>query len=127
MSSTPLASGTVGWTDLTVQDADKVRDFYCEVVGWKYNPVDMSGYNDYTMLSSDGASTAGVCHARGVNADLPAQWLIYITVDNMETSIERCIQLGGKVIAGPKGTGGTSRYCIIKDPAGAVCALYQAQ
>jgi predicted enzyme related to lactoylglutathione lyase len=125
MSSTPLTAGTVGWTDLTVRNAERVRDFYSEVVGWKYDPVDMGGYSDYTMLSSDGSGSAGVCHARGVNTGLPAQWLIYITVDNIEVSIGRCTHLGGKVIAGPKGMGGTSKYCVIEDPAGAVCALYQ--
>jgi predicted enzyme related to lactoylglutathione lyase len=27
--------GKIGWLDLTVDDADAVRDFYREVVGWK--------------------------------------------------------------------------------------------
>jgi catechol-2,3-dioxygenase len=27
--------GTIGWVDLTVPNADEVRDFYMEVVGWK--------------------------------------------------------------------------------------------
>ena len=26
--------GTIGWTDLTVPDADGLRDFYSAVVGW---------------------------------------------------------------------------------------------
>lgn len=37
----------------------------------------MGAYDDYVMnASSTGQATAGICHARGGNADLPAQWLV---------------------------------------------------
>ena len=29
------AVGTIAWRDLTVKDAEKVRDFYAQAVGWK--------------------------------------------------------------------------------------------
>jgi predicted enzyme related to lactoylglutathione lyase len=35
-----------------------------------------------------------------------------------------CQRLGGTVLAPPRSYGG-GRYCVIEDPAGAVCALYQ--
>lgn len=121
--STPPRPGTITWQDLTVPDAEALRDFYASVVGWKAQPVRMGEYADFNM-TADGQSVAGVCHARGLNADLPAQWLIYITVDDLEHSIEECQRLGGSVIAPPRGLSG-GRFCVIRDPAGAVCALYQ--
>ncbi|MCZ7542698.1 MAG: VOC family protein [Anaerolineae bacterium] len=119
--------GAVIWADLTVKDVDGVRDFYSQVAGWRASPVDVGGYEDFNMLPP-GSDTpaAGVCQARGVNADLPAQWLIYIVVADLDVSMARCVELGGKVIAGPRSTGPGTRYCVIQDPAGAVCALYQA-
>ena len=60
------------------------------------------------------------------NAELPAQGLPYITVENLEASAARCEALGGRVLAGPKSAGGQGRYCVIQDPAGAVAALYVA-
>lgn len=117
--------GKIGWTDLTVDNADEIRDFYMAVVGWKPSPVDMGGYNDYSMITPDSAEpTAGVCHARGTNAGLPAQWLIYITVADVDASAASCVELGGTVLAGPKEMGGHGRYCVIRDPAGAVAALF---
>ncbi|MGB3561682.1 MAG: VOC family protein, partial [Thermoanaerobaculia bacterium] len=84
--------GKIGWTDLTVDNADDVRDFYTAVVGWKPSPVDMGGYSDYSMITPDtGEPIAGVCHARGSNADLPAQWLIYITVADVDASAASCV------------------------------------
>ena len=121
--STPPRPGTITWQDLTVPDAEALRDFYASVVGWKAQPVRMGDYADFNM-TADGQSVAGMCHARGLNADLPAQWLIYITVEDLEHSIEECQRLGGSVIAPPRGLSG-GRFCVIRDPAGAVCALYQ--
>ena len=115
--------GIVTWQDLTIEDAERIRDFYQSVAGWTSSPVQMGGYADYTMLA-DGAPIAGICHARGGNTDLPPQWLIYITVDDLDHSVEECQRLGGSLVTPPRSFAG-GRYCVIKDPAGAVCALYQ--
>ena len=47
------------------------------------------------------------------------------TVENVDTSAARCVELGGKVLIEPKGMGGYGRFCVIQDPAGAVAALFQ--
>ena len=59
------------------------------------------------------------------HADLPPQWLIYITVANVEKSAEQCVALGGKVLAGPRPMGDHGRVAVIQDPAGAVAALFE--
>ena len=121
-----LDVGAIGWTDLTVSNAEEVRDFYSAVVGWKSSPVKMGDYSDFSMnLPASGDPVAGVCHARGTNANLPSQWLLYIVVEDVEKSAARCEELGGKVVAAPKGMGSQGRYCVIQDPAGAVAALYE--
>lgn len=56
---------------------------------------------------------------------LPAQWLIYITVADLEASTRRCAELGGEVLAGPREMGGQGRVAVIRDPAGVVAALFQ--
>jgi uncharacterized protein len=117
--------GKISWADLTSEAAEDVGAFYREVVGWKSEGVEMGGYQDHCMLSEDGTAVAGVCHARGVNAGLPAQWLIYITVADLEHSLARCRELGGEVVREARGMGGMGRFAVVRDPAGAVCALFQ--
>ena len=40
--------------------------------------MDMGGYDDWSLIPPDGGDpVAGICHARGVNATLPAAWLVY--------------------------------------------------
>lgn len=68
--------GSTVWTDLTVDDAAEVRDFYQEVTGWTASPVSMGEYDDFNMLGTDGQPAAGICHARGPNANLQAQWMV---------------------------------------------------
>ena len=116
--------GSIGWHDLTVPDAESVCDFYQAVAGWRSSPVDMDGYADFSMLDAEGNAVSGVCHARGINADLPPQWLIYISVENLDSSLAACRDVGGKVLHGPRDSHG-SKLAVIEDPAGAVCALYQ--
>ena len=124
-SQTPRI-GAIGWTDLTVANAPEIREFYGQVVGWASSELSMGDYSDYCMLAPEtGDMVAGICHARGVNADYPAQWLVYITVEDVDESAKLAVQLGGEILVGPK-DGGGGRLCVIRDPAGAVAALYTA-
>ena len=72
-----------------------------------------------------GDPIAGICHARGINAALPTQWLIYIVVSDIKKSVADCTRLGGKVLVPTKDMGAMGLYCVIQDPAGAVAALFQ--
>jgi predicted enzyme related to lactoylglutathione lyase len=118
-------AGTLVGFDLTVPAAENVRDFYSSVIGWIPEAADMGGYSDYFMKSGDtGQIVAGVCHARGDNADLPPQWLAYVAVADLDESLRRCLDDGGRLVTGVKGVEG-GRYCVIEDPAGAVLALMQ--
>jgi uncharacterized protein len=125
MSAAMPKAGSIMWTDLTVPNAEAVRDFYQQVVGWEATPLNMGGYHDFCMGPAGGLEpVAGVCHARGANANVPPQWLIYITVEDLDRSVAECSRLGGRVLDGPRGMSG-GRFCVIQDPAGAVCGLYQ--
>jgi uncharacterized protein len=117
--------GSVMWVDLTVPDAAAIRDFYSQVVGWRPEPVDMGEYEDYNMtIAGSGKPAVGVCHARASNANVPPVWLIYVTVPNVAESVRRCVELGGRILDGPRDMGG-AQFCAIQDPAGAVLALYE--
>ena len=114
--------GQIGWFDLTVDNAEEVRDFYRAVVGWTAEPLSMGEYDDYVMKDANGKGAAGVCHRRGPNSNIPPVWLSYVTVKDVDESARECTRLGGAVLDGPREMGG-QRFCVIKDPAGAVLAL----
>lgn len=119
--------GSITWTDLTVPNAPEVRDFYGAVVGWTFSGHDMAGdYEDFNVHTPGaGRVVAGICHAKGPNADVPPQWMVYITVADLDASMAACREKGGEVVTGPRDMGPYGRLCIIRDPAGAVAALIE--
>ena len=94
----------------------------------------MGDYADFEMLPPDSANetgsaaelapkaAAGICHARGGNAKLPPQWIIYVPVKDLARSLYLCEHLGGKVLHRL-----AAHYTLIQDPAGAVMMIYQAE
>ncbi|MEP0862162.1 MAG: VOC family protein [Ignavibacterium sp.] len=120
--------GSITWCDLTVPNAEEVKTFYEKVIGWKADPVSMGDYDDYSMIAPESNKiAAGICNAKGINAKLPPQWLIYITVENVDKSAQTCLELGGRVLVEPKTISNYGRFCVIQDPAGAVCALFKPE
>lgn len=118
--------GKIGWIDLTVSNAEEIKTFYSSVTGWKAENFNMGKYDDYIMnMPESGQPAAGICNALGGNSSFPHQWLIYINVENLDDSIKVCGELGGKLLIEPKIMAGQGKYCIIQDPAGAVCALFE--
>ena len=112
--------GKIEWHDLTVKNAEEVKSFYEKVVGWKPQPLSMGDYDDYVMMQDSETPAGGVCHARGGNADIPPQWLLYVNVEDFDASIKACLASGGKVIGAKRKMGDDGRhYCLIQDPAGA--------
>lgn len=116
--------GQIEWRDLTINDAVGVKDFYSAVVGWTSEPVSMGEYDDFIMKTPESGETiAGVCHARGENAEIPPQWMMYVRVADIAASVEQVQVLGGAVLLGPR-TMGDETYYVIRDPAGAVLTIF---
>lgn len=123
MSDTKI--GTMAWLDLSVTNATEIKSFYEDVIGWKTENIAMGEYDDYAMLEPiNNEAVAGVCHAQGVNKDLPPAWLPYFLVADIEASITCVTAKGGALVSEVKSMG-SDKYAVIKDPAGAVCAIYQ--
>lgn len=110
----------MGWLDLTVDDAESVRDFYSAVLGWLPQPVPMEdgAYHDYAMMVGETA-VGGVCHKRGVNAGLPTGWTPYFVVASLEAAVATAVEQGATVIET------RTQMASLRDPAGAVFALWQ--
>lgn len=122
--SSPLR--TVGWIDLTVDEATSVKDFYRSVIGWEESAVDMGTYDDFCLHAEPGGEPiVGICHRQGQNSNIPPVWLVYFMVDQLDAALARCQESGGSVLA-PIRDMGVGKMAIIRDPAGAVCALYES-
>lgn len=124
------AVGRIAWLDLTVTDALTSRDFYRQVVGWSVQEVFREdggeSYADYNMISECGSPTARICHARGDHANLPPMWIIYLTVGNLNESLQRVQAEGGKVIKAMREEDGECLAAVVQDPVGAYIGLIRS-
>lgn len=129
METNKAKHGTINWRDLTVENADSLKEFYRELAGWDTEAIpmknDKESYHDYVMKDSEGNAVGGICHAKGVNTGIPPQWIMYISVDNISDSVEKALNGGGKLIKEYKSKDGNLVYAMMEDPAGAVFALAQ--
>jgi predicted enzyme related to lactoylglutathione lyase len=120
-------AGHIAWLDLTVADAAATRDFYRQVIGWTVENADMQDagerYTDYTMLDATGQPAAGICHARGVNADVPPVWMLYLPVGDLAESVRRAHEDGGTILKETRGKDGALSVAVIQDPVGVTLAL----
>jgi len=64
--------GQIGWIDLTVPNAEAVRDFYQHVTGWVPSPVGMGDYQDYCMTPPGAAQPAAGIWSRARSQCGPA-------------------------------------------------------
>lgn len=106
------------WFDVTVDDADRAREFYSGLFGWSAS----DGAGGYSTWFSDGGQPwAGVAQA---GPAVPAgRWVPYVVVDDLDDATKRAVSLGATVVAeATQGPGGTS--VTIVDPAGAHVALF---
>ena len=126
MSENNTKYGKILWADLTVNDAKELKNFYKEVVGWEELEVPMKDgdehYVDYGM-GNNGEGSAGICNKRGKNSGIPSQWMMYINVENVETSLQKVLELGGKLIHEARKKDGSYYYVIVEDPQGACFGL----
>jgi hypothetical protein len=118
-------AGEIFLAELTIDNADEIRDFYAAVLGWTPQGLEMGEYEDYVMLRDGETPVAGICHARGENTGIPPQWLINVTVEDLDRSLEDCISRGGEQVTPIRGERGQWRHVVIRDPAGAVMALLE--
>jgi len=54
---------------------------------------------------------------------VPAHWMAYIAVDDVDAAAAKLDSLGGTLIHGPQDIPNVGRFCIIQDPTGAAVGL----
>mgnify|MGYP000981947590 CR=1 FL=1 len=61
--------GTIAWVDLTVANAENLRDFYTAVVGWECEALEVGDYSDFVMRPAGGGGPASPAASAGSQAE----------------------------------------------------------
>jgi predicted enzyme related to lactoylglutathione lyase len=101
------------------KDGQGLQDFYSGIFGWKIDSSNPANYGIVDTESGDRGIPGGVSAAeRG------AGWItFYIEVDDLEGTMTRIEEAGGKALAGPMQVPGGPRLAIFADPEGHTVGL----
>ncbi len=117
--------GRFVWRELVVKNQTKASAFYEKVFGWNATTAEMGGGYRYTLLKNGDKDVGGLV-APPADRDVPANWLTYITVDDVDAVAARVPSLGGSIVMAPYDVPSIGRVAIVADPQGAKFAAFQS-
>lgn len=108
--------------ELGTSDLEGAKKFYGELFGWKLEPH-MSPAGEYTMISPGKGPGGGMMQHHDGN--VPPQWMVYITVENVDDYLEKAKGLGAKEIMGKTQVEEMGWFAVLTDPQGAPFAIWE--
>ena len=112
------AVGAWFWTDLFTRDANAAEAFYGELVGFQKKQLEAGEGHRYLVFNQNGKVRAGLVELQW--DELEDNWLPYVEVDDVKSTVSKARELGGNVILEK------DDVAILVDPTGAVFGV-QAQ
>lgn len=118
--------GAIEWIELHTSRPSAARDFYARLAGWIPEEEEDATGDEFQMLlpESEGEPVAGIIHrvdAAGGNAI----WIPYIVTEDLVAALARAEALGAEIEQAPDDAGEFGQFAIIRDPFGALTALFQ--
>lgn len=108
-------TGAMCWNELYTPDLHRAKQFYADVFGWTYAAMD--GDADYFMIMNKGRMNGGMMAITPEMSPMPPMWMVYFTVNSIDETSKRVLELGGQVHMTRDVAQGT--IAMITDPAGA--------
>lgn len=116
--------GAFSWNELSTTDPKAARQFYGALLGWTFTEREMfMGDGTYLVASAGGEQVAGIMPMPPTAQGMPPFWGSYVTVDDVDASAKKAVELGGKLLVPHIDVQGVGRFCVVQDPQGAMVAL----
>jgi predicted enzyme related to lactoylglutathione lyase len=117
--------GALAWTQLNAREPVPAKKFYTQLFGWTAQDDPMpQGGGDYTTLSRGGQPMGGIMPMPSeVPAQAPSHWLSYFATKDVDATVAKTMNLGGKTMVPGTDIPGMGRFAVLADPQGAVFAV----
>ena len=117
--------GEFCWYELGTRDIAAAVKFYTELMGWGTLSHDMGEHGVYYIFQKDGQDMGGGYQMKGPQFEgVPPHWMPYVWVDDVDATVAKASELGGKVIAPPMDVPNIGRMAFLQDPQGAHFAIF---
>jgi uncharacterized protein len=119
------APGALTMNELNTRDFGGAGRFYGEVFGWDAEPLEVDGTLQYGFFRLEGRTVAGILPmGEQFAAEVPAHWVPYFGIEDLDGGTAKAKQLGGQVLMEPSAVP-QGRFAALKDPQGAVFCLWE--
>jgi hypothetical protein len=117
--------GTLCWADLSTADPQRGSEFYSGLFGWHIaaDPKDPSGY---LHIKNGEQFIGGVPPTLHRQVGVPAHWMAYFQVDDVDATAAKAKELGANLYLPPMTMEGVGRMSVIADPQGAVFSIFKS-
>jgi predicted enzyme related to lactoylglutathione lyase len=109
--------GCLGWNELATRDVDRACEFFAALLGWEH-AEHPSSETRYFVAKAGGRETAGIMQIKDEWGEMPPCWCVYFMVDDVDASVQRLEQLGGRVDVAPFDLS-VGRMTVVADAQGA--------
>jgi predicted enzyme related to lactoylglutathione lyase len=104
------------------RDVAGAKAFYQKLFNWKYKDMPEEQI-PYTVVEVNDDEVGGIMAIPPEAGDMPPVWGLYITVDDVDATVEEAVSLGGKICKPPWDIPGVGRMCVMEDPQGAFISI----
>jgi uncharacterized protein len=106
--------------EIAAKDREAAGKFYSDIFGWK---VEQLPEMNYATFEAEGGPGGGF---NPVENNQPAPVMVYIDTDDIDATLKRIQELGGKVLRPKDEVPGMGQFAFFSDPTGNSLALWQA-
>ncbi|MDR6624629.1 VOC family protein [Caulobacter segnis] len=110
------------WFELVTPDAKAAEAFYTAVVGWK-TEASSGPAGPYTIFKAGDFHVGGMLEMK----DVPAGWLGYLGVDDVDAFAKKVEAAGGAIRRPPEDIPNVGRFAVVADPQGAMFVLFRGE
>jgi predicted enzyme related to lactoylglutathione lyase len=124
----PIPLGRIDWYENLTTDLDAAIAFYTQLLGWTITNWG-EGPDPYRMWTNRGTPLGGVLQlpdaARNMGA--PPHWMMYVTVPDVDASVEQARALGATAYVAPTDITQVGRFAVLADPEDAPVAVIRPE
>ena len=116
-----MPDGAMNWIEIPATDVEKQAQFYETVFGWSITRSD--SFPDYPMFRDKTGNVGGGFSPQWQPSETPG-FVPHIQTDDMDGTLKKIEQNGGRVVQGKTPIPGTGHYALFTDPSGNQVGLH---
>jgi len=115
----PWSHGHFYWNELMTRDAEKMKKFYADTIGWSFDGMQMPD-GTYWVAKMGEQPVGGLFPLAGPQfAGAPEGWMSYLAVDDVDARVKKAEKAGAKLMRPIFDVPGVGRIAILTEPGGA--------